>query len=125
VTAAVPEARLVTHEDLAGAELVAVWAGLGCQDDPRAGGGAHQPANTSCHTSHARPQKPHSPKNFWEVIQSLLHRVGCLWALGMGAGESFASDYQHRCRTLRRPAERTKIEASSVAIRGIVKGVAR
>ena len=41
-----------------------------------------------------------------------------------GAGKSFASDCQHQIRTLQRPAERTKIEASRVAIRGIVKGVA-
>jgi hypothetical protein len=41
------------------------------------------------------------------------------------AGKSFASDYQHQCRTLRGPVEGTKIEASWVAMRGIVKGVAR
>jgi hypothetical protein len=43
------------------AELVAVRAVLGCQDDPRAGSGAHQLADTNSHTSHARPHN-HTPR---------------------------------------------------------------
>jgi len=50
------------YERLAGTKPMAVWAVLGCQDDPRAGGGAHQRANTSSHTSHARRQNRTRPK---------------------------------------------------------------
>ncbi|PXW96698.1 hypothetical protein C8E89_1515 [Mycolicibacterium moriokaense] len=46
MTAAVPEAGLVADQCVAGTKPVAVWAVLGCQDDPRAGSGADEIADS-------------------------------------------------------------------------------
>jgi hypothetical protein len=46
MSATVTQTRLMTNQRLAGTKPVAVWAVLGCQDDPRASGGAHQIADS-------------------------------------------------------------------------------
>jgi hypothetical protein len=128
----------MTYQQLLWPESVAVGAVLGCQDHPSpVVERTNQP--TPAATQATLDGRSAPPQKFLlsDPIVALPSRLPLgaregrpttprngMTGRRMGAGKSFASDYQHQFRTLRRPAEWTKIEASWVAIRGIVEGVA-
>jgi hypothetical protein len=84
VPAAVPEARLMTYQQLLWPESVAVGQCWGART-------IHPPVvertnpPTPAATQFTLDRRNRTPKNFWELIQSLLYRVGCLWASGGSA----------------------------------------